>query len=725
MLVAIYLTCLPAPRLYGVEVLRVLEPESLRVSVAKSDIFITDTMFDPTTVPVKRCCVLKGGTAGIETFAKDNGYDCIETSMLTSWFKKRVDVDISRHARQSVQEAPTQLSVAGMDNSKFKAMYDGLVTELRKSEAYSRLDPNDAKTYDILLQTVRGTLRKADGVAGELTQVQSRVTKADAALSQLTLLRVTTDEDISVVLSGLTQAVSDCTGVLNKLIRLPEDPELVLFSGVAIQARAALGLASKFSSVTAAKELRAIGSVMREFVSCLACLTDGILDLGTDAVKSAAGAQSASHIAAMSKATAERTVQQSKDLLAQERMTSDGLKQQLGQLNTAYQEQLQRASVAENQLLISGGASVPALQEQLSQLRYEIQSKSDYIARMSEAVDRTASAEDMSHGLAPEVATGIIRQLRTQVASLKLERDRATSELAKAKKAAVRESERSETLTNSARSLSQVALRGSQVSALPLFHYVAKALIIPVFGNGSTGVSSAAVSLSKTLGINSRTVLLDFDLVTTDLEGRFGERINPLVKLDDGVTSSKNSAMGLFIEKGKDFFTSHFTELVVRIDSNKAGVLDYLPGFYAKPDLFMLTQADYTTLLNYLGSRYDYIVVDAGKIGCSEIGDQILHNLCMCGFRSLLVTDTCVEKTRAMKLKLNDVFGTDIRNFASKSVWMLNRASKREDLTRFTAPATSITVPILPEMIGTHESFHITGGAQREFNKVVKALSGT
>lgn len=726
MLVALYLTSLPAPRLYGVQVERVLDIDTLRAAAVQADVLITDTAFDNASIPVKRCCVLRGGV-GVESFAKESGYDCIDATQLADWFKKRVGIDVTRRARQATQDAPVVQVPAGqkavIDNSKLKLMYDGLVAELRKSAAYAHLDPNDAKTYDVLLQTVRGTLRKADSVLSEMSEVQRKLVDAEAKLAQLSKQQTTTDEDLAVVLSGLLQAVTDCTSVLTKITHLTDDPELVLFSGVSVKARAAIGLASKFSSVAAAKELRAVGSVMREFISCVAGIVNEILSLGSDAVKASAGAQMTSRDAAVAKANAERALQQIKEQLAQEEKLVESLRQQLAELNTAYQEQVKRTAEVENQLLVSGGTSIQALQEQIRTLRFELQSKAEQIARMEEAVDSTV--EDSNNVLAPEVATGIIRQLRTQVAALKLERDRATAELAKARSAALKEAERAETLTASARSLSQVALRGSQVSALPLFNYTAKALIITVFGNGSTGISSSAVSLAKMLGVNARTVLVDFDLMCTDLEGRFGSRINPLVKLDDGDVSGKNTAMGLFIDRGKDFFASHYAELVVRIDSNKAGILDYLPGFYAKPDLFMLTQADYTTLLNFLGGRYDYIVIDAGKIGCSEIGDQILHNLCLCSFRSLIVTDASVEKARAMRLKLNDVFGpADIRKVIERCVWLTNRAPKREDLTRFTAPAQTVSIPILLDMVGVHESFHITTSAQKEFNKVVRALAG-
>lgn len=726
MQVALYLTILSAPRLYGVDVVRVLDPDSLRVMAAKADVLITDTSFDPAVVPVKQCCVLKGAP-GIELFAKENGYDCIEKTQIISWFQKRVGLDVSRRARQATPTTATptmEMPRASKDNAQYKAMYDGLVAELRRSDLYKNLDPSDAKTYDILLQAIRGTLRKADSVAGDMALAQSKLVKAEAELARLTKERNATVEDIEAVLSGLTQAVNSCADVLDEISNLPDDPELVLFGSVAVKAKASLGLASKFSSVVRAKELRAIGSVSREFIASLIGVTEDLLTLSVDAVKASSGAQSASQQAALVKANAEKEMRQLRLLLEQEQKLTDSLKQQLEQLNEAYQEQLVKATEAENQLLLAGGTTnIAALQEQLRTLRLELQSKNELIARMEEAT-ANSDFDDTTDLLSPEVATGIIRQLRTQVAALKLERDRATAELMKAKKVAAKEAERAETLTASARSLSQVAFRGAQVSALPLFNYTAKALIIPVFGNGSAGISSSAVSLAKTLGVNARAVLLDFDLVTTDLEGRFGEPINPLIKLDDGEISGKNSAMGLFIDKGKDFFASHYAELVIRIDSNKAGILDYLPGFYAKPDLFMLTQADYSTLLNYLGARYDYIIIDAGKIGCSEIGDQILRNFCLACFRALIVTDASPEKTRAMRLKLNDVFGTELRKFAERCVWMTNRAVKRVDLTRFTAPAMSVSVPVLPEMVGIHESFHVTGAAQREFNKVVRALAG-
>lgn len=727
MQVALYLTALPAPRLYGVDVVRVLDPDSLSVTVAKADVLITDTAFDPAVVPVKQCCVLKGAP-GIEMFARENGYDCIETTQIISWFQKRVGIDVSRRARQATPmatptaEAPRAKGTK--DSGQYKAMYDGLVAELRKSDLYKNLDPADAKTYDIMLQAVRGTLRKADSVAGDMALAQSKLVKAEAELARLTKERDANAEDIEAVLSGLTNAVNSCAEVLTEISNLPSDPELVLFGSVAVKAQASLGLASKFSSVARARELKSIGSVSREFIASLVGVTDDLLNICIDALKASSGAQSASHQASLIKANAEKEVRQVKLLLEQEKTLTASLREQVEKLSNDYQEQLVKATEAENQLLLAGGTmNVSAMQEQLRTLRIELQSKNELIARMEEATMNT-DTDDAAGLLSPEVATGIIRQLRTQVASLKLERDRATAELMKAKKFAAKEAERAETLTASARSLSQVAFRGAQVSALPLINYTAKALIIPVFGNGSAGVSSSAVSLAKTLGVNARAVLLDFDMVTTDLEGRFGEPINPLVKLEEGEISGKNSAMGVFIDKGKDYFASHYAELVVRIDSNKAGILDYLPGFYAKPDLFMLTQADYSTLLNYLGARYDYIIIDAGKIGCSEIGDQILRNFCLVSFRSLIVTDASAEKCRAMRLKLNDIFGTELRKFAERCVWMTNRAVKRVDLTRFTAPAMSVTVPVLPEMVGIHESFHVTGAAQREFNKVVRALAG-
>ena len=124
---------------------------------AKADVLITDTSFDPAVVPVKQCCVLKGAP-GIELFAKENGYDCIEKTQIISWFQKRVGIDVSRRARQATPTTATptmEMPRASKDNAQYKAMYDGLVAELRRSDLYKNLDPSDAKTYDILLQAIR------------------------------------------------------------------------------------------------------------------------------------------------------------------------------------------------------------------------------------------------------------------------------------------------------------------------------------------------------------------------------------------------------------------------------------------------------------------------------------------------------------------------------------------------------------------------------------------
>ncbi|GHU92639.1 hypothetical protein FACS1894208_00130 [Clostridia bacterium] len=700
---------------------RVTDSEGLRSALAQVDVLITDTPFDASVYKARRCIVLR--TLESASFAKANGFDCVDAADIPEWFRTKAGVDVSRRARGTVAEAePTARVSQGV--SRYEALYGGLVDELRKSPDYAGLTITDGKTYDILLQTMRGTLRKAGAISTDMQVTISRLTAVEADLAQALAGGKMLDEDVAVILTGLCKAVEECDRVLNVIAGMSSDPALIEYGEVAVKAKAALGLSQKFTSASDARELRALGSVIREYLACQATIVTDLARIGAGSVKLAADARQQSHNAAMAKAIAERSAAQATSLLEQERQNSVNLAQQLTGVQERLNQQIQLTTDAENKLILSGGQDVPALHAQMRELRRALQEKDEQIRRTADMTSEPNS--DAAVGdLSPEVATGIIRQLRSQVASLKLERDRATAGLMKAKTDAAREGERAELLSINAKSLSQVALRGSQVSALPLFNYSAKALIIPVFGNGSTGISSSAVSLAKLLGVNARTVLVDFDLVATDLEGRVGTRINPLVAMD-GVdkNSAKSTAMGLFVERGKDFFASHFSELVVRVDSNKAGILDYLPGFYAKPDLFNLTQADYPAFLNYLGSRYDYIVIDAGKIGCSEIGDQILRNLLMCAFRSLIVTDASVEKARAMRLKLNDVLGTELRNVIGRSVWLTNRATRNEDLTRYTAPSIGVTLPILPEMVGAHQSFHITHGAQKDFNKVVRALSG-
>jgi hypothetical protein len=723
------LTETTAPRLYGVDVKRVIDIDGLRSALANADVLIADSPFDTDTLPIRRCVMLRG-VEGVESFAADCGFDCVDEKKIAEWFLEVLGVDVTRKARaatgvSTVSGAKAPKALAG-NADRHGVMYEGLVNELRKNSAYTSLDPDDGRTYDILIQTMRGTLRGADAVAQDLQTQSKRLAEAEAELARVVAEREVIDEDVSAVTAGLKQAISECLNILREIANLSSDADLVEYGEVAIKARAAIGLSQKFASVVEAKELRAIGVVATEYMSCVSTVLSDLATLGAGSLKAGANAVAQAREGVLAKANAEREVKRIAALLAQEKRDRENLARLLAESQENLGLQMQKVAEAENKLLLSGTYSVPALQERITLLQNELREKDEALMHMRGGENVDDVGVSILNGVSPEVIQDIVKQLRIQVASLKIDRDRALEKLKAAKNEAARESDRAETLSNSARGLSQVVLHGAQVSAIPVFRYTEKALILPVFGNGSAGISSTAVSLAKMLGHNSRAVIVDFDIVTTDLEGRFGKRINPLVSGIDGVstTSGKNSAMSLFIERGAEFFISHFQELVVRIDANKGGVLDYLPGIYVKPDLFNLTQANYSALLGYLGARYDYIVIDAGKLGCSEIGDQILRNLCLCAFRQIIVTDASVEKTRAMRVRLIDVFHNELRQVLGRSVWVANRAITREDLSSFTLPSACVTLPVIPAMVGEHQSFHITGSAVAEFKKVVKAVAG-
>jgi MinD-like ATPase involved in chromosome partitioning or flagellar assembly len=721
MLIALFLEKAAAPRFYGVESQRVPDASQLAAAAARADVLIVDVEFDVKKVTANRCLVIDVSPE-IRAFAESNGFDCVSVEGIIPWFNRAMGVDVSRKSRGTSVAAPVKTAkpAGEVQKDRYEAMFRVLVQELQKTDAYSGLDLESAQTFDVLLQAVRGSLKKADAAVGDMKTLEVSVREHQSRADGLQIKFDLMDEGVQAVMAGMSKAVAECVPILQKVTEVSADVDLLAYRAVGVKAHAAIGIAGKLTSAVKVKEHRAVATVVREFFDCVISILDEIVRVGADALRSSAGAVAATQSARLAQAEVERVVNGMRTELTHERDKTARLTAQVEEINAKYQEQLRITLEVESKLLLSGGESVPILREQIEELKNELSERDAMIA--SYKADESSTPVG---GVSVDVLRGNVKHLRAQVAALRLERDNALTQAARYKTSAARELERAETLKRNAESLSHIVYQGGKVSALPLFKYSARGNILMVFGNGSAGITSAALSLAQLLGVNNRTVLVDFDIVTTDLENRFAEKINPInLNIEVNAPQGKRSAMGLFVEQGAAFFAANYNELVVRVDSNKSGVLDYLPGFYAKPDIFMLGQADYSTMLNYLGAHYEYIVIDAGKIGCSEIGDQIIRNLALCAFRRLIVTDAAVGKVRAMRLKMNDVFDADIRAIIENAVWVKNRALSREDLTRFTAPAKDITLPVIPEMVGRHESFHLSTAALREFRNVVNVLAG-
>ena len=199
-------------------------------------------------------------------------------------------------------------------------------------------------------------------------------------------------------------------------------------------------------------------------------------------------------------------------------------------------------------------------------------------------------------------------------------------------------------------------------------NYSGRAFILPVFGSGSFGISSTAVSLAYALKGN--VLIMDFDIVNPKLDTWYGR--NPLNKnLPDISNDMKKTAFGALVEKGTDYVIKHRLDIITTVAETRNGEnrVDYFSGIYTRIDLFKLMAVDFSELLTYFGNEYDYIVVDLGRIGGSEITNALIRMFDEISFKNILVALHDGADCRTLSLRAQTE-----RITRNKSIWVLNLA---------------------------------------------------
>ena len=197
--------------------------------------------------------------------------------------------------------------------------------------------------------------------------------------------------------------------------------------------------------------------------------------------------------------------------------------------------------------------------------------------------------------------------------------------------------------------------------------YNGQAEILTVFGSGSFGITTTAMSLAYKLSITSKVLYIDFDMITPKADAWFNKL--PLCKNVPGINlqDRRMTGLGIFYEKGMRFFEDNFINIVNHCDKTRGGKIDYLSGVYYRVDDNKIASADYVGLFNFLSSHYNYIVVDMGKLGCNSLTDKLIKNISDIATKNIAVTTIDNFDVRNFKTKLTDN-KININNVA----WLLN-----------------------------------------------------
>ena len=218
--------------------------------------------------------------------------------------------------------------------------------------------------------------------------------------------------------------------------------------------------------------------------------------------------------------------------------------------------------------------------------------------------------------------------------------------------------------------------------------YTGRAFVIPVFGSGSYGITSTAVSLAYEL--KGRVLIMDLDIVSPKIDLWF--KVRPMKKeLPEIDNEIKKTGFGALVEKGTSYVIKHMSDILININHSKDWTerLDYFSGIYTKIDLYKLMAVDFSEIFTYLGNEYDYIVVDCGRIGGSEITNALIKMLDSISFKNVIVALNDGGDCRTLYLRLQMLNIT-----LEKSLWVLNLAKndKVDELTRKIVPSTNYIV---------------------------------
>lgn len=246
-----------------------------------------------------------------------------------------------------------------------------------------------------------------------------------------------------------------------------------------------------------------------------------------------------------------------------------------------------------------------------------------------------------------------IGALEIEKSNLKIENDRQQIEIGGLKDQLRKLEESINILSNN---------NNSVMAEVRQFEYKGRAKLINVFGHGSFGVTTTAMSIAYRLCRNSNVLVIDMDMSNPSLDAWVKE--SPYSK--DKSIASKNiyrTGIGILIKEGFDQFM-RYSEMVKEKEIGKAANIHYINGIYGTFDENEIAITRFDSMLNHLGNEYDYIVVDCGKIGESHTRDTLVKSICNVAYRSIFVVnghDAIYINSAVTKLNNSEIAKSSIK----------------------------------------------------------------
>lgn len=320
-----------------------------------------------------------------------------------------------------------------------------------------------------------------------------------------------------------------------------------------------------------------------------------------------------------------------------------------------YEEEVSNLKMS----LYKSDSNLAAAKRKITELEKEIK-------RYNEELDKYSNQEEIIK--MNEILTKSNNEFLTTIEGYKRTLVNLETELDKARSVITTLNDKNNNLQNTLASTAR-AIDGSGGKLKFNCDYQANGVIIPVFGSGSYGITTTAISIARRLP-SSKVLYMDMDLVNPKGDEWLGK--SPIIKeLPDIKNSLNKSGLGSLIEKGVDYVVDHKDLIFQNIILNKKGSnIDYFSGIYTKVDYMKLVAIDFSGLMNYLGSCYDYIVVDLGRFGSSDIVNALIKMYDEIALKTVIVSLSQRYDTRTLSIKMNNE-----KINREHAIWILNIAN--------------------------------------------------
>ena len=285
------------------------------------------------------------------------------------------------------------------------------------------------------------------------------------------------------------------------------------------------------------------------------------------------------------------------------------------------------------------------------------------------------------------VSQGEVNQLRSELAGARNYSAQLSDQLVESERAVSEEKANNERLEKEMEALKQnqgVSATGGTISMNR--GYNGRAKIIQVIGSGSYGTTTTAMTIAQRF-IGRRVLYLDLDLVSPKADSWFN--INPVCDmLTDIQDPLGRTGVAALIEQGTPYVIRNYHSIVKHKINQGNYVLDYFSGTYKTPLSSKIYTVDYSLLFNFIGNDYDYIVVDSGRLGSSDVYDSVIRTISEMAYKNVVVTtgDKFEIRTQRVKIDYTKIpLGT--------LVWVVNMSNSNvvgQDIKKIIGPTIKI-----------------------------------